>query len=657
MSRLVRLIRSRTLRAGLVLGVAFTPSGIAHAADAPVTNSGVRVAGITPSRSLDGDETAPAAGAAGSRSRAARAVPGAAVGQQSVLVVRLYYTGEGWDPTSTLDDGAYSVAEIQDRVTGGAGSARAMYAAQSAGQVTLKGASSANADVVPTWFTFSGKFPRLSDDTCDANTARDQVQAEATSRGLQWQNYSHVVIVFPALSTDICGWSGLGEVPGKFVWVNGLYDNDALVDGAVIAHEIGHNLGLAHAASLACTTTTAGDANVATLASTSCKLPTSSSVSATDVPMTEYGDPFDMMGTFSYGFAWRGTELLSSWRRAQSLELAAAGEQTVTTAGTYTLQSAMATSGTRLIRIARGTGGSEMAEFALEYRPSSSPFDQWSADELSPPGGVLVRLTPTLNTSGLSYLLDATPNTRQPYVHPSDDQFRTAWRDAGLRPGRTIRDTASGINIRVVTISSGTATVQLSGGPLGALPTTTPTPTATPGPTASPTPTATPAPTAPTASPTATPKPGATAVPTPTPTSTPGPTATPGPTVMPTPVSMPTPPAAGIVPTAPLVTQNDTVPNPALAPFLVAPAARKGVRKLSSSRKVTVSFPGAGQIKATYGKSWSRVVKRSRATFELPKGAVRKSTITFRASGGSLSNPRTASLRVRQGVLRFTTDS
>ena len=65
-----------------------------------------------------------------------------------------------------------------------------------------------------------------------------------------------------------CPWAGLAEVGGSRVWVNGDFDV------RVVTHELGHNLGLAHAGSLACNGVTLGPSCFG----------------------SEYGDPFDVMG-------------------------------------------------------------------------------------------------------------------------------------------------------------------------------------------------------------------------------------------------------------------------------------------------------------------------------------------------------------------------
>lgn len=577
------------------LAAADTTSGASASADGSAgTESPVRIAGITPRSLADDEVRAPGAtGRAGTGG-----VPGAAVGPRTLVVLRVYYTGEGWPPTSDSSMAQYSVSEVQSRLTGSATSSRAMFYAQSGGQVTFNGLSSPDADV-SNWITLSGAVPVDATGACDADQIRTQALAAATtSGGVTPSLYDHVMIVFPY--TSKCGWAGLGQVGSKVTWINGFFATDAVVDSAVAAHELGHNLGVAHAASLACTSPAAGDPSTAVLTSTSCTLPTSSaSPSTTGVPTTEYGDPFDMMGTYGYGFAWRGSELMSAWHRAQLLELPTSAQQTVTTAGTYTLSAASATSGVRLLRVARGTGSAALAELAIELRPAQTAFDKWALDTTaSPPaGGVLVRLVPGLTTSGYSYLLDGSPETRQPYVNPSIAQFRAAWRDAALQAGRSLVDQASGITIKVQSVSADSATIALSGGPLAAAAVVA-TPTPTPAPARVPTPTPSPVPT-----------------PTPTPTPTPAPAAT------------------------------------SSTPKLLYPVAKRGKATLTSSRKVKVSVPGAGRIAASIGTRWYSVKRGSTVTFQLPRSAAKTATVRLRATEGTLSAARTLTLRVRRGAV------
>lgn len=598
--------------------------------------SGMRIAGITPRAFGDDEVELPQRTAPSGRSTpVGRAgLAGAVTGDRSLLVLRLFYDGEGWPSTSTLDSSGYAVAGIQDRLTGSTTSASAMFAAQSGGAVTFSGLSGAPVDVSP-WLTKAGAVP-LSNGTCDTSTMASDAFALAQAQGLPLMSYDHLMIIVPF--TADCPFAGLGEIgPVKtdlygtqqplVTWINGLYAGEEQIDSAVAAHELGHNLGVRHAASLACTTVSPSDPAVAVLGSTSCTLPLSASnPSSSAVPASEYGDPFEMMGTQLYTFPWAGTELMSTWRRAQLLQLPSTAQQTITTAGTYQLDAANGGTGPRLLRIARGTGSSTYAEFALEYRAPGAEFDAWWLDPVTDPaaGGVLVRLVPTLSTSGRSYLLDAAPETRQQYVGPQGnqafhEQFLGAWRDAALEPGRALTDQASGITIRVLAQTATSATVQISGGALGTEQTPSVTPTPTPVPSATPTPTPTPAP---------------------TPTATPAPTPTPAP---------PGDGASGAGATAPSAT-----PLAIAAPQLLWPVRRGTSLRLSATRRVAIRFAGATRVTATLGKRRLAAASGSQLAFQVPRSAVRASTVRLQASGPDGTASRTATLRIRRGVVTFS---
>ena len=85
----------------------------------------------------------------------------------------------------------------------------------------------------------------------------------------------HQLRVCLSIPVVLCGWAGLGEMPGTQSWNNGSFVL------RVVAHELGHNFGVHHASSLSCT-------------SGSSRVSLSSTCSS-----SEYGDPFTVMGSGS----------------------------------------------------------------------------------------------------------------------------------------------------------------------------------------------------------------------------------------------------------------------------------------------------------------------------------------------------------------------
>lgn len=112
------------------------------------------------------------------------------------------------------------------------------------------------------WYTIAA-----NSQTCNTSTWATQAQAAAKSHGFVLNNYTHVIIAFPHVAA--CGWAGLGQVPGRLVWLNGA------MSLGVVVHEMGHNLGLAHSHAQRCST--------GPLTGT--------------CTTTEYGDDYDTMGS------------------------------------------------------------------------------------------------------------------------------------------------------------------------------------------------------------------------------------------------------------------------------------------------------------------------------------------------------------------------
>jgi hypothetical protein len=120
------------------------------------------------------------------------------------------------------------------------------------------------------WFTLTQ--PNTS---CDANFWNWTAEADtlAQAAGVPLANFSQIVYVFPT-PTD-CPYGGLGTIggePGRS-WIFNYYS-----DNRAFAHELGHNLGLYHAHSLACNGTTIDNYSNCT--------------------QDEYGDYYDVMGNF-----------------------------------------------------------------------------------------------------------------------------------------------------------------------------------------------------------------------------------------------------------------------------------------------------------------------------------------------------------------------
>jgi hypothetical protein len=113
--------------------------------------------------------------------------------------------------------------------------------------------------------------------SCESNYYNwsNAADSQAASNGITLSNYSHIVYVFPI--PPGCVYGGLGTTggsPGR-VWMFNYHS-----DRRGYAHELGHNLGIAHANSLSCGAKAIDRAQNCT--------------------QTEYGDVFDVMGNFWY---------------------------------------------------------------------------------------------------------------------------------------------------------------------------------------------------------------------------------------------------------------------------------------------------------------------------------------------------------------------
>ncbi len=287
-------------------------------------------------------------------------------------------------------------------------SVNTFYQQQSGGATSVVGRDSSAGDVYG-WY----QLPMASTG-CDTRQMATRARSAAAAEGADLSTYDHVVYFFPTASA--CSFGGLGALPGKESWING-YNSVR-----IITHELGHNLGVHHASSLACT----GSGERVALSST--------------CTSSEYGDPVSIMGT--------GINLMSAFHRAQLGQLTAVRQQTIKLEGSYALGSVNEIGAIRpglLLVPRRITGRPVTQHFALETRTAASPFDAFSATAPAVTG-VTVRLVPLLTTSTQTQLVDTTPATATVV-------------DAPLQPGQTFTDPLTGIVIGAVLNPDGTTSV------------------------------------------------------------------------------------------------------------------------------------------------------------------------------------------------------
>ena len=156
----------------------------------------------------------------------------------------------------------FSAAQVQQvMTTNGAQRVANFFRETSYGQQLM------NVTATPGWVTLNMAQPTTCSTTDWRNIGTSAEAAQALGSAYDPAAYNFVVYVFPGVSS--CGWSGLAYIGVHKAWINGT----GSFSTATIAHEMGHNFGLLHAASLRCTTAIGGACS-----------------------SSEYGDPFDAMG-------------------------------------------------------------------------------------------------------------------------------------------------------------------------------------------------------------------------------------------------------------------------------------------------------------------------------------------------------------------------
>lgn len=365
-----------------------------------------------------------------------------------------------------------SPGAIKSTVFTGADSTSQFFQEQSDGAVSLTGIADPTGDVFG-WWTLDMPKP-----SCGDADVVDQMYEIATRAlaydgtvGVNLDAYDHVSFYFPYNAN--CHWAGLGEVgkvPGRtwsYSWINGL-DYSWL-----FAHEIGHNMGVHHAASLDC-----GASTITADPYSALPNPDSANPAAphrTDgCDYSEYGDEYDAMGSRfmnvsgdfpnSPDLSGDGRALMSAWHRAQLGHLPAPDRETVTSSGAFTIDTVnnSAADDPRLLLVPRRVGSAPVTEyFAVELRSTFGTFDTFlpSSPQVT---GVTIRLVPLLSVVNTSELLD---------THPGNG---AGFSDSGLQPGETFTDPLSDVQIRNDATAGGTASLTVTVPELDTTPPTAP---------------------------------------------------------------------------------------------------------------------------------------------------------------------------------------
>jgi hypothetical protein len=247
--------------------------------------------------------------------------------------------------------------------------------------------------------------------SCSSTDLQQWAAKAEMAAGVDDTFYQHDVFVFPARPS--CPFAGIAEIGGHHVWINGDFSV------RVLAHELGHNLGLAHAGGLACT-----DGGV--------PAPMGDSCSADGL---EYLDPFDAMGSGDAGTGQALVRQMSMEHKLALHLLPSSAVKVIGVSGTYRIAPMETLTGSpELLRIPKFGGGN----YFVEYRQPIGWFDSQGPPSAS---GVLIR---TESPEIASNPVHPNADTALIDMHPAT---QGDWTDAAMDVGQVFSDVLHGISI------------------------------------------------------------------------------------------------------------------------------------------------------------------------------------------------------------------
>ncbi len=260
-----------------------------------------------------------------------------------------------------------------------------------------------------------------------------------------------------ALSRNSSGWGSYGTMhSGGMTWVDlGARRGAGLpLEGAtgMVAHELGHNLGLGHGKSRVCGGSAIDAAASGGSPAAPCK----------DV---EYGDPFNVMGIGS----WLGGRRPPALPIAQkdALGVAHTSLRTVTQGGgasqTFTLSPGGGTAGVRGLKVTGGTGGTLYVEYrnmmgqdtGLGLKAQKAYQTGQTSGEYFTNAGVRVMKGDAVRGA------DGTNRSSSTVISPRDSQFGAKGHFQTTRQGLRVTTWNSNVRVTVVTTSASSATVRV----------------------------------------------------------------------------------------------------------------------------------------------------------------------------------------------------